>query len=274
MKKQVLLAGLPGDMATMIKDEIEASSDFELVNGGGNTKVALTGEYLKKYPISAKFLIDYTNEKNIVLYQPEDHEEIIGRLKEDHKDNLYAINFATAEGYETNFLFTKFKIPFISGVTGAPKKMESDLVTTVKESGTWAVIDKNMSPSLVIVGEMLRYAAETFPGALEGFSGYGIDSHQLTKKDDISGTLVKWGGLIKKLGVNFKPAKGDRTAKYGHGDHFIRIASEDGNVKVTIQTEVLGRETYAQGTIRQALPFLVKGKKGNVYTTSDALRGE
>ena len=166
------------------------------------------------------------------------------------------------------------KIPFISGVTGASKKNEEFLVEEVKKSDTWAIIDKNMSPALVIVGEMLRYAAETFPGALEGFSGYGIDSHQSTKLDPISGTLVGWGGLIKKLGVNFKPSEGDRTAEYGHGDHFIRLASEDGKVKLTIQTEVLGRETYAQATVKQVLPFLVKGEKGNVYTTSDVLKGK
>ena len=128
---------------------------------------------------------------------------------------------------------------------------------------------------LLIQGEMLEHAGQTFPGVLEGYSGYGVDSHQSTKKDPISGTLLKWGDSLKKLGVNFKPLRGDRTSKYGHGDHFVRYVSEDGKIKMTIQTEVLGRDPYAQCTVRQLLPFLVnKGSKGNVYTTSDALRSK
>ncbi|MCK4522330.1 MAG: hypothetical protein KAU20_07195 [Nanoarchaeota archaeon] len=281
-KTNIILAGLPGDMPTRVKNVIDEIYNFELttlthLEDRKPHYIALTGLKLKDKDIDKEYQDKYRKETNTDLIKPENHEGILATLKEEYKDSLFGINFATKEGYDVNFKFVKYGIPFISGVTGASKEQENELEKVVKESGICAVIDKNMSPALVVFGAMLKYASQTFPRALEGYSGYGIDSHQSTKKDEISGTLVKWAEPIKELGINFIPTKGDRTADYGHGDHFIRIASPDGTVKLTFQTEVLGRDTYAQGTVEKAMPFLTKkmdqGEKGQVYTMIDVLKG-
>jgi len=272
----IILVGLPGDMPTRIGNIVNETKNVNLAKYDQDD-TALTGEEIKGKKIDDKFIADYYNSKGIHLIPPEDHEKTLVELKKGYKDSLLGINFATVEGHGVNSLFVKYEIPFIYGGTGVDPEEESKLEKAVKESNICAVIDKNMSTPLVVFGAMLKYAGETFPGALKGFSGYGVDSHQDTKKDPISGTFVKWGDAIKKLGVNFVPTKGDRTATYGHGDHFIRIASPDGKVKLTFQTEVLERDTYAQGTVEKALPFLVnameKGEKGKVYSMANTLRG-
>ena len=188
---------------------------------------------------------------------------ILTRKRHIYGDNLFGINFATAEGYDVNFMFAEQGIPFISGITGVSKEEESGLVKCVEASEINAVIDKNMNPALVLMGAMLRYASVQFPNALEGFSGYGIDSHQMGKKDEISGTMVKWADYFKA----------DRTAKFGHGYHDIKLMGPDGTTELNFGTKVLGRDSYADFTIKRALPFLVgKDKdKGLVYSMEDVL---
>jgi len=280
MDKQIILAGLPGDMGTLIKDIVESTKGLKLAKLVDNQytvffPAALTGTKIKDKVIDEEFIHSYLKNERIRLIPPKDHEKVLEKMKEDYKEDLYGINFATAEGYSVNHLFAERDIPFISGVTGASPEKESELVKAVQSSDTCAIIDKNMSAPLIIFGSMLKYAAEKFPGALKGYTGYGIDEHQETKKDPISGTLVKWQKAFEKLGVKFYSANGSRQGGYGHADHFIRVSSPKGDVKLNFMTEVLGRDTYAQGTIESGLSFLATAinmkKKGKVYSMEDAL---
>lgn len=267
-KLPVLIVGYPGDMAKRTLHAVDKSQDFKVVHASDESL---------RYALSRSSASLSGKDVNGVLSIPSsEHEPWINELKSKYP-NLIAINYATAKGFDVNFLLAKNNIPFISAVTGHTRERESELVIAVQESQTCAVIDKNMNPALVIKGAMFRYAAENFPGALKGFTGYGIDSHKKGKKDAISGTLVNWAEDIKKLGVDFVPQNGDRTGVYHHGDHFLRITSPDGTTKLTDQTEVFGRESYITGTVDYALPFLVKaissGKVGEVYNMEDVLKG-
>ncbi|MFZ5955184.1 MAG: hypothetical protein ACOYT4_02060 [Nanoarchaeota archaeon] len=286
----IILSGLPGDMATKIKDRIIDLPNFDLVqrffqglvpHDGTHPeyekRFALTGNQIKGKSIDSRFIENYENQHDIKLVSPVDHQSIISLASTNYSGKIIGINFATAEGYNVNHLFAYYNIPFISGVTGVNKEQENDLEMRIKDSNICAVIDKNMSVPLVLISEMLKHISGEFSNSLTGFSGYGIDSHQKTKKDNVSGTLTKWSEYLDALGISFYCADGDRTAEYGHGDHFIRIASPEGDVKITLQTEVLGRTTYIDGVINHALPFLlnkmISGKKGQIYSMGDVLRG-
>ena len=297
---RILLVGLPGDMPTRILKQIQASGKYALAEMTGKANIdltgmlkrdvsfgiALTGETIKDQPITDSFREDYLNANKILLAKPNEHRQVVRVLREVHGANLFGINFADAGGYDVNFLLAEHGIPFISGSTGAPKERESALVKAVQEAAIPAVIDKNMSVPLVLVGAALQHLAKTFPNSLQGFSGWGIDSHQTGKKDTISGTLVKWAEPLKALGINFYTAEGDRTSPFLHGDHYLRMQSPDGTVKLDIQTQVSGRETYVSGTLDYALPFLIghareevpqqvfkeAGGKGRVYSMIDVLK--
>ncbi len=261
-----VIAGLPGDMASRIHESIKKRV----------IPSALTGKEIKGKEITDEFIEDYKEKTGITLCRPDKHELTLKDCIKYCGVSLYGINFATASGYEVNSLFVKHEIPFISGVTGATKEQESQLVKEVQKSKTCAIIDKNMSVPLVIFGAMLNYAAENFSGALKGYTGWGIDSHQSSKKDKISGSLVKWEDFFEQLGVEFYSAEGDRTSPLGHGDHTMEIASPDRTVTLGLSTRVLGRQTYVQGVVEKALPFLIssieKGEQGKVYDMESVLK--
>ncbi len=264
-----VIAGLPGEMASKIGEPIK----------GRVIPLALTGNEIKGQEITDRFIVDYKKKTGVTLCRPGKHEWALERcLQNQGEGGVYGINFATASGYGVNSLFVKYGIPFISGVTGATKEEESRLVEEVEKSNLCAIIDKNMSVPLVVFGAMLKYAAENFPGALKGYTGWGIDGHQSSKKDEISGTLVKWKVFWELLGVDFYTAKGDRTSKVGHGDHTMEVSSPERDVTLGFLTRVLGRQTYAQGVVEKALPFLTssteKGKQGKVYDMESVLREE
>lgn len=265
----VTLVGLPGDMATRNKNVIDSLPRINLADS-----CALTGEKHRGQTIDEKFISRYEEKTGIRLFKPHMHEIRLLQLRDDYV-SLYGINAATAEGYGVNELFVKNKIPFISMTTGVSAEEEGRLVGLVKGSKVNAIIDKNMSSALVVFGAMLNYAAEKFPNALEGYTGFGMDEHQKTKTDPISGSLLKWQKAFEKMGVDFYSALGSRKGDYGHADHFMRVSSPTGDVKLNWMTEVLGRDTYANGAVRKGLPFLIeadkKGIKGKVYSMEDAL---
>ncbi len=270
MGNQIILAGLPGDMATRVRNVVDSTERIELVR----ERIALTGEKIKEVAIDERFISKYCANTGIFLIKPVDHEQRISGLREHH-ERLYGINAATAEGYGVNNLFVKYRIPFISMTTGASKEDESRLVEAVRESGINAIIDKNMSPALIVFGAMLKYGGEKFKDALTGYTGFGVDEHQASKAEGISGTLMMWGPFFRAMGIDFEPLKGSRKGDYGHADHFMRVSSPTGDVRLNWMTEVLGRDDYAKGAVHKGLPFLIqateKGIKGKVYSMENAL---
>jgi dihydrodipicolinate reductase len=270
----VIVSGMPGDMATRVYREIQHSKEFMipmLMGRRGGGVISLTGM------TDLEEIAKYQDKNNLSgMIEPARHDVFLEEIKKQNPDIL-GVNFADAKGYDVNFKFVKYEIPFICGSTGATKEQESELVQAVKNSNLCAVIDKNMSIPLVLFGEMLNYAAREFPGALKGYTGFGVDEHQASKADGISGTLLKWADAYKALGIDFTPVKGSRKGDYGHADHFMRVSSPGGDVRINWMTEVMGRETYAKGTVEKSLPFLrdrmKAGEKGKVYSMTDVLKG-
>ena len=260
-KKRILISGLPGNMATNVAKLIMEQSDkYELLD------IAFTGEDVQDKSISILG-------REIKLIRPGERKNYLDSLK-----GVFAIDYSTPSSYVDNCMFfIRHNMPFVIGTTGVTKEEIEMIILEVKKSDISAVIDQNMSVELVLISSALEYLSETFPNVLTGHSGYGFESHQLGKKDKISGTLRKWGAFIEGLGVNFYMAEGDRTSTYGHAYHQLNIVNDKGNVRLGIKTEVEGRDTYASGTL-VALDYLVdmmgKGNIRRVYSMTDVLKGK
>lgn len=245
-------------MATLVANTALAMGKYELLGLG------FTAEEVQEKEVEAKG-------KKIKLVKPSERHLHLKDLA-----GAIAVDFSTPDAYLPNCMFyIQNEIPFVIGTTGATKEQIKDIKKRIRHSKISAVIDQNMSIELVLIGSALDYLANTFPNALKGHTGYGIDSHQKNKKDRISGTLIKWGTQIKELGVKFHMAEGARVAEYGHAYHDIRIMNQEGNVRITLNTAVEGRDTYMHGTFK-AVDFLMEKmgvEKGKVYSMTDVLKG-
>jgi len=254
--KKILISGITGNVGKALLDLISSADEFELAD------IAFIGEDEKPDIIEV-------DGKPIRLVRPSERDNYISSLK-----NVMAVDFTTPSAYVDNCnFFIDNDIPFIIGTTGVTDEDIDKIASKIKTSKISAIIDQNMSVELILVSSALKCLAEKFPNALKDHAGYGFESHQYGKKDDISGTLIKWGNLIKKLGVDFYMAKGDRTSRFGHAYHDLTILNNKGNVRLKLRTEVEGRDTYAQGSllaIRFLSKMLVK-EKGKVYSMTEVL---
>lgn len=266
MTINVMLSGLPGNMASEVLQTIRDRGDISVVPYGlkGGTKYQADS---------------YTG---IQLYPPERHEEGLRQALERHPDLLVA-DFTTPEAVNRNAeLYARMGVPFVMGTTGGDRER---LYDTVKDSRVSAVIAPNMSVPLVVLSAALEYIAKQFPRALDEYSGHIRESHQATKRD-VSGTAKAWRSLVEQLGVSFDEIVSVREPTVqrdsgipaehleGHGYHWIDISGND--VKLRIATAVDGRRTYAEGTV-VALKYLHRkiqeGSRGEVFSMIDVLKG-
>jgi len=273
-KTPVILVGMPGDMATRIAKRVEASDDFELAKLA--SRFAFAGYKHKGKVIDEQYREEYALDSDIKLITPDKHEETLDLFEKFNTGKRpIGINFADAEGFDVNHLFVNHNIPFICGSTGVDLDREVKLEEAVKGSEICSVRDMNMDALLTIVGSMLKYGAGRFESVLRGYHGFGIEEHQASKADGVSGTLVKWKGLWEEMGINFYAANGSRQGDFGHAYHIMRISSPEGDVNVNLETDVRGREPYAIGTVRYAAPHLVeameRGEKGKIFSMEDVL---
>lgn len=182
-------------------------------------------------------------------------------------------------------LYCEVGIPFIMGTTGGERQK---LIDIIKKSDISAVVATNMAPQIVMFQEMIRFAAENFPRALEGSHLWIKESHQKAKKD-VSGTAISLLPHFAKLGIPFAPEDIDcerdpRVQEFdlgipqqylnGHGFHTYIISSSDRKTELRFEHNVLGRNVYVDGALR-AIRFLAqrKGEKGKVFSMVDVLRG-
>jgi len=207
-KTGIILVGLPGDMGTRICDLVRGSDDFELAKPYNNSPIALTGTRIKDRIIDHLFMDDYFTREGISLFLPQDHESALEALKDTEaykkEGNLLGINFATAEGYDVNFLLAKYGIPFISGTTGVPQEKVTRLKEAVRNSDICAILAPNMAAPIVALQEFIQDFANRNPGKMKGYTLGIEESHQATKKDT-SGTAKAMVEYFNKLGVDFTP---------------------------------------------------------------------
>ncbi len=179
-------------------------------------------------------------------------------------------------------------MPFVMGTTGGDREQ---LVQTVQNSQTAAVIAPNMAKQIVGFQAMMAWAAENFPGLFSDYSISIRESHQRTKADT-SGTAKAMVSYFKQLGLDCstESIQKERDPQKqqsdwgipeehlnGHAWHTYTLTSNDRSVQFKFTHNVNGRDIYAPSTL-DAVRFLhkalQKGARGKVFSMMDVLRGD
>lgn len=249
-KIRVMIAGLPGKMATLVAEYVERDVDM-----------GLSGWAL--------------SEANM-----EEHKKIIAEFSPD-----IIVDFTLPKSVNRNaVIYCQCGVPFVMGTTGGDREL---LQRTVKQSNVSAVIAPNMAKQIVAFQAKMEYAAENFPGLFEGYSLTISESHQASKVDT-SGTAKAMVQYFNKLGILFEASdifreRNPRVQKTelgvpekylnGHGYHTYTLRSQDGTVLFQFTHNVNGRDIYAQGAL-DAVRFLNERKeeKGKVFSMIDVLK--
>eukprot|EP00195_Chlamydomonas_chlamydogama_P008875 CAMPEP_0202901104 /NCGR_PEP_ID=MMETSP1392-20130828/13292_1 /ASSEMBLY_ACC=CAM_ASM_000868 /TAXON_ID=225041 /ORGANISM="Chlamydomonas chlamydogama, Strain SAG 11-48b" /LENGTH=279 /DNA_ID=CAMNT_0049587605 /DNA_START=162 /DNA_END=1001 /DNA_ORIENTATION=- len=182
--------------------------------------------------------------------------------------------------------YVKHRLPFVMGTTGGDR---DKLIKQVQDAKLYAVIAPNMGKQIVAFQAMMETMATNFPGAFSGYKLRVVESHQSTKKDT-SGTAKAVVASFKELGLQFdvsqielvrKPEeqvsvmKVPESALNGHAFHTYQLMSGDGSVSFEFQHNVVGRTTYAEGTVDACL-FLARQIENKaektLYNMVDVLR--
>jgi len=264
---RVVVAGLPGKMATLITKAIASQEDMVL-------HFDALGEKYEKVPDSLSGL-------NLRIIGAPAHEEFLYEQRD--KIDL-VVDFTHPNAVNGNALmYRNLGIPFVMGTTGGDREK---LIKTVEGSGISAVIAANMAAPVVVLQEMIKFAAEKFPNAFEGFTLNIRESHQAAKKDP-SGTAISLLPYFASLGIplekeqiemlrdpdlQWQKLKIPGQHLSGHGYHTYTIASRDGTVVLEFKHNVLGRNVYVEGALK-AIRFLARNLdvQGKVFSMSDVL---
>lgn len=279
VKKEVMVNGLPGNMATEVAKLILSSEDFRLLLW------ALTGPGMGNEAI--------IGQQAVILISPEERK----RLSREHisaQRNVLAVDFTHSKAANDNARFyADCEMSFVMGTTGFdPDEMKK----TVEASRICAVIAPNMAMQIVAFQAAMKYMAETFPGTFAGYALAIEESHQKGKADT-SRTAKEMVVHFNKLGIPFSEGevrmlRDPRIQKLllgvpqgalsGHGWHTYKLwspdhwTSPDELVYFQFTHNVNGRSIYAKGTL-EALKFLRKkveaGENGKVYSMIDVIQG-
>ncbi len=264
-KIRIMIAGLPGKMATLIAEYVEKAEDMELIpfalsEEAGEVKIGKN----KIYQIALEW-----------------HKEGV-RKRKSNIDII--VDFIQPKSINRNAqLYCECEVPFVMGTTGGDREL---LREVVEQSNISAVVAPNMAKQIVAFQAMMEYAAENFPGVFKGYSLKISESHQATKIDT-SGTAKAMVKYFNKLGIPFEKEqitmirdpeeqlKNGVPEKYlnGHGWHTYTFYSPDGTVLFRFVHNVCGRDVYALGTL-DAIRFLARHKeeKGKVFSMIDVLK--
>lgn len=260
----VMVVGLPGNMASLIATEIVECKDMIL------SRVGLTHEtfgIIKRDGFILEGIRSSSHENAIRKYDP----DII-------------VDFSKGNSEKNCSMFCECGVPFVMGTTGVDMEMMKKMV---ENSSISAVIAPNMASPVIVLQAMLEYAAKNFPGVFSGYSLKIAESHQEMKKDT-SGTAIAFKKLLNVMGAVLnkdgiisirdpiiqKCFCGIPEAHLGgHGHHEYILTSDDGTVHVGLIHNVDGRNAYVDGTIR-AIRFLAErsGESRKVFSMTDVLR--
>jgi 4-hydroxy-tetrahydrodipicolinate reductase len=273
-KINVMINGLPGNVAQVIARHIAADEYFSLI------PYSLTGPEIEAEKCKVA-------DASIRLVRPDSRNTAMADVIQSYTP-LICIDFTHPGAVNSNAVFyCQQAIPFVMGTTGGDRDR---LLSTVENSDTVAVIAPNMAKQIVGFQAMMAWAADTFP---ELFKGYDItirESHQQGKADT-SGTAKAMVGYFEKLGLKCTAQDIEQERDpdkqrvdwgipeehiKGHGWHTYTLTSDDQTVTFQFTHNVNGREIYARGT-RDAVLFLhqrvQEGVKGKVFSMMDVLKG-
>jgi len=201
MTVNVIMSGLPGDMATRVYNIIKQTDNVELART--SNPVALTGLKIKDQLIDEPYRLRYAEKNGIDLVAPESHDDILAVLKDMHKDSLIGINFATKEGFDVNFKFAEHKIPFIYGGTGATDEQKTELKEAVRRNNIPAIMSSNMCSHIVGLQKTMNNISNISQINLAYHNLSIIESHQ-EGKQDTSGTAKDMINYFNKMGTNYQ----------------------------------------------------------------------
>ncbi len=270
-KIRVMIAGLPGNMATLVAQDVEAQTDmlvypYALAEESGEVRIDTDARAV-----------------DVRLIPMGLHEEFL-QERGDHVDVI--VDFTQPKSVNRNAeLYCKYGIPFVMGTTGGDR---DKLAEAIRGSKISALVTTNAAAQVVAVQEMIRFAAESFPGLFSGFELTIVESHQASKPDP-SGTAVSLLPAFEKLGAPLSKdhitmvrspvvqKQGLRIPEKhlgGHGYHTYTLRRPDGTVCVQVTHNILGRAPYVDGILGD-IRFLYgkKGERGQVYTQIDQMRG-
>ena len=266
-KIKIMIAGLPGKMASLIAEYVEKAEDMKLM------PFAIS-ELEKQLQIG----------KTSVACIPFQfaHERIKREIEKTSPDIIVDFTLPRSVNWSAE-MYCEYEIPFVMGTTGGDREL---LKKTVGKSNISAVIAPNMAKQIVAFQAMMEYAAENFPDLFEGYKLKIIESHQASKADT-SGTAKAMVKYFNMLGIPFKKEqitmvrepqkqlamKVPKEYLIGHGWHTYTLESKDGTVLFRFIHNVNGRDIYAQGTL-DAIRFLFRHKKekGKVFSMIDVLK--
>jgi 4-hydroxy-tetrahydrodipicolinate reductase len=272
-KINVMVNGLPGNVATVIAQHIISDQRFTLI------PYSLTGPEID----TEKYLVDGVN---LSLIRPDMRQTVMDDIITSYV-HLICIDFTHPTSVNSNAQFYCGRsIPFVMGTTGGDREA---LLATVENSGVAAVIAPNMAKQIVGFQAMMAWAADTFPGLFNGYAITIRESHQKGKADT-SGTAKSMVGYFNKLGPKClaEDIEQERDPEKqsiewgipeehltGHGWHTYTLTSDDQTVKFQFTHNVNGREIYARGTL-DAVMFLYQrvqqGVRGKVFSMMDVIK--
>ena len=271
-KINVIMAGLPGNMATVTVSHLLKNKRFNVI------QKALTGPGILVSSIN----IDGTK---FELIAPEKHESFLREMKSVLFDFII-VDYSHPSAVNCNAeLYSKLNVPFVMGTTGGDRTV---LERSVNESNTCAVIAQNMAKQIVGFQAMMEYASVNFPDLFNGYTLEIVESHQKGKADT-SGTAKSMVGYFNKLGLSFHVGQIKKIRNHfvqilkgihfkylkGHGWHTYKLKSADKTVSFVFTHNVNGRDIYALGTM-DAICFLWEKKNidhGKVFSMIDVLKG-
>jgi len=267
----VMIAGLPGNMARLVAEAITAQDDMMLlqyaISEEGGTVHVGTG----------------VGATDVCLVPMDLHEDLL-EVRGNQVDVI--VDFTQPKSVNRNAeLYCKYGIPFVMGTTGGDR---DKLIDAIRASRISALVTTNAAAQVVAVQEMIRFAAESFPGLFSGFELTITESHQAGKKDP-SGTAVSLLPAFAKLGaplskdhiIMVRNPESQKAAlgisdEYlgGHGYHTYTLKLPDGTVLVEVKHNILGRKPYVDGILADIrFLYFKKGAEGQVYTQIDQMRG-
>jgi 4-hydroxy-tetrahydrodipicolinate reductase len=276
----LMVNGLPGSMATKVAERIMRVEEKEYEYPFYFFFASLTGPEIAQGNVKI-------GEGWIDLIRPDERTELVDSIRLTQKRGLLiAVDYTHPLAVNANAEFyCSFGIPFVMGTTGGDREK---LTETVLKSKIPAVIAPNMAKQIVMFQAMMRFAANNFPNAFEGYTLEIVESHQKGKADT-SGTAKAMVEYFNLLGIPFTKEQivmvrdPERQLAMGvpeehltsHGWHTYTVRSSDGSILFRFTHNVNGRDGYAQGTL-DAILFLAKevqqGNPGKIYSMEDVLK--
>jgi 4-hydroxy-tetrahydrodipicolinate reductase len=271
---QVMVNGLPGNMAAIVAGHVVRDNRFDLV------PFSLTGEGIPE--------TEFTVGNQVIrLLHPDRRDAVIGDIKKAYP-LMISVDYTHPTAVNDNAVFyVHHGMPFVMGTTGGDRKA---LDNTVSGSSISAVIAPNMAKQIVGLQAMLEYGAAHFPDLYKGYTLKVRESHQQGKADT-SGTAKAMVGYFNRMGIPFteKDIEMERNPDnqrnqwgipeayiVGHGWHTYTLTSTDGTVTFEFSHNVNGRDVYALGTLDAVVYLHGKveaGIQGRVFSMIDVLNG-